>query len=559
MSVLPHAAPAEAPAPRPLISTLHIDDVFAAGSRLWLRGRLALHHTPAAAGRRWWPRWRAKRTAPTVRRPALEVQVQTQVASATLNATVPLGPDGSFDACFETALPAARRGWRIARNQVTLGETTLRACSVVLEPPAEAQDGTIVVLPRAFTHDPGGVRQLPHWSLAGALADLFRRRQQGQAVPPPVYYLAAVPTDGTNLHPELALVVASLGWPAGSFVLVPATVGGAADALAGALDRLRWLLAGRLSLLVVNAEPSAEAALRIAARPLLDRAAVSCFVRSEEVEDAAAPPTCPARQPQICRPRPSRSRRVPRHPLVFCHGMLAMTMLRMQMPRDCNSFSNLRPFLHERGVESLFPNVEPTGGVTERAEQLRDQVRRWTDEPVNLIAHSMGGLDARFLISRLGFANRVRSLTTIATPHRGSALADWFCDNAHHGLPLLLTLKAFGVNVDGFSDCRPSRCRDFNARTPNAPGVRYFSYTAAVAPPRITPVLRRAWNILTPLEGPNDGIVSVGSARWGEDLGILGVDHFAQTPDGLFVRPDENFDVLGFYSRLVEDLARRGL
>jgi hypothetical protein len=37
------------------------------------------------------------------------------------------------------------------------------------------------------------------------------------------------------------------------------------------------------------------------------------------------------------------------------------------------------------------------------------------------------------------------------------------------------------------------------------------------------------------------------------------VDHFAQTPDGLFVRPGENFDALGFYSRLVEDLARRGL
>jgi hypothetical protein len=89
--------------------------------------------------------------------------------------------------------------------------------------------------------------------------------------------------------------------------------------------------------------------------------------------------------------------------------------------------------------------------------------------------------------------------------------------------------------------------------------VRYFSYTAAVVPPRITPVLRRGWNILTPLEGPNDGIVSVNSARWGEDLGTLGVDHFAQTPDGLFIRPDENFDVLGFYSRLTEDLARREL
>jgi hypothetical protein len=42
-------------------------------------------------------------------------------------------------------------------------------------------------------------------------------------------------------------------------------------------------------------------------------------------------------------------------------------------------------------------------------------------------------------------------------------------------------------------------------------------------------------------------------------LGMLSVDHFAQTPDGLFVRPGENFDALTFYSHLVEDLAHRGL
>jgi triacylglycerol lipase len=239
--------------------------------------------------------------------------------------------------------------------------------------------------------------------------------------------------------------------------------------------------------------------------------------------------------------------------------MLAMTMLRMQVPEDTNYFAHLHPFLAERGVRALYPNVEPTGGVAERAEQLRDQIRRWTDEPVNVIAHSMGGLDARFLISRLGLAGRVRSLTTVATPHRGSGLADWFRVHFRQRVPLLLALEAFGINVNGFRDCQTDACRAFNGQTPDAEGVRYFSYGAAVTPPRITPLLRRGWNILTPLEGDNDGLVSVRSARWGEYLGTLSVDHFAQTPDGLFVRPGENFDALGFYSRLVEDLARRGL
>jgi triacylglycerol lipase len=215
--------------------------------------------------------------------------------------------------------------------------------------------------------------------------------------------------------------------------------------------------------------------------------------------------------------------------------------------------------LRERGIEALYPNVEPTGGVAERAEQLRDLICHWTSEPINLIAHSMGGLDARYLITHLGMADRVASLTTISTPHHGTAVADWFCLNFRQRVPLLLTLEAFGINVDGFRDCRTDACRAFNERTPDAPGVRYFSYTAAVPSSRISPLLRRAWNILTPLEGANDGLVSVRSAAWGEVLGMLSVDHFAQTPDGLFVRPGENFDALTFYSHLVEDLAHRGL
>jgi hypothetical protein len=71
-------------------------------------------------------------------------------------------------------------------------------------------------------------------------------------------------------------------------------------------------------------------------------------------------------------------------------------------------------------------------------------------------------------------------------------------------------------------------------------------------------MLRRAWNILMPIEGENDGMVAAASSRWGQYLGTLCADHFAQTPDGVFVRPGEDFDALGFYSRLVEDLARRG-
>jgi triacylglycerol lipase len=238
--------------------------------------------------------------------------------------------------------------------------------------------------------------------------------------------------------------------------------------------------------------------------------------------------------------------------------MLAFSTLKMELPENSNCFWALREFLHPRGFRVFFPQVAPTGSVAFRARQLRDQILRWTDGPINLIAHSMGGLDARYLISHLGMADRVRSLTTVSTPHRGTALVDWFLANYRQRVPLLLALEAAGFNVDGFRDCCPEACRDFNARTPDMPGVAYFSYGGEVPVSRVTAPLRRAWYLLTALEGPNDGMVSLTSAGWGEYLGTVHADHFAQTPDMKFIHPHEDFDPLRFYFRILEDLARRG-
>src|SRR5439155_18876213 len=110
----------------------------------------------------------------------------------------------------------------------------------------------------------------------------------------------------------------------------------------------------------------------------------------------------------------------------------------------------------------------------------------------------------------------------------------------------------------GFRDCRPSACVGFNASTPDMSGVRYFSYLGSVPSSRVSPLLRRAWSLLSAAEGSNDGMVSLESARWGECLGVVQADHFAETPDRVFVRPGEDFDPLGFHVRLLEDLALRG-
>src|SRR5207247_792188 len=95
------------------------------------------------------------------------------------------------------------------------------------------------------------------------------------------------------------------------------------------------------------------------------------------------------------------------------------------------------------------------------------------NEPVHLIGHSLGGLDSRYLISCLGMAPRVLTLTTVGTPHRGSPFADW---GVRRFAPLLRpVLDYFRVPCEAVFDLTVANSRRFNAAVPDVPGVRYFS------------------------------------------------------------------------------------
>ena len=79
--------------------------------------------------------------------------------------------------------------------------------------------------------------------------------------------------------------------------------------------------------------------------------------------------------------------------------------------------------------------VSPTGGTQERASVLAGQITDFLEgdtEVIHIIGHSMGGLDARRLVTpgdkdlqihkKL---NKPVTITTVSTPHRGSPLADF--------------------------------------------------------------------------------------------------------------------------------------
>src|SRR4030095_5497233 len=92
---------------------------------------------------------------------------------------------------------------------------------------------------------------------------------------------------------------------------------------------------------------------------------------------------------------------------------------------------------------------------------------------IHLVAHSMGGLDSRYMISKLGMAEQVLSLTTIGTPHHGSPIADIVVKGSNPVLNEFVEHRA--VNIKGVFDLTSAPCRKFNDDVPDAPGVRYFS------------------------------------------------------------------------------------
>lgn len=91
-------------------------------------------------------------------------------------------------------------------------------------------------------------------------------------------------------------------------------------------------------------------------------------------------------------------------------------------------WSNVLDVLKKKvGAEVIVTSVPGTGSIASRADRLdRILKERASGRAINFLAHSMGGLDCRHLISNIKPTEYTPlSLTTVATPHRGSPFMDW--------------------------------------------------------------------------------------------------------------------------------------
>lgn len=226
------------------------------------------------------------------------------------------------------------------------------------------------------------------------------------------------------------------------------------------------------------------------------------------------------------------------------------------------------------GGQDGWATVEENGAaLARRAEEI---LTRTGAEKIHLIAHSKGGLEARYLASSLGLGERLASVTLIATPNRGSVTMDRL-----YRLPRwLYRLCGFFINTwfRLLGDRRPDFCavceqfttgwtEAFNAANPDVPGLLYRSYAGVMSTWRSDFFLCLTSLLQHSVEGPNDGLVTETSARWTgyrgpwRGVGGRGVSHmdevdFRRRP---LRRRGQVWDVVDEYVAMVAELKELGL
>jgi triacylglycerol lipase len=214
-------------------------------------------------------------------------------------------------------------------------------------------------------------------------------------------------------------------------------------------------------------------------------------------------------------------------PIVLAHGLFGFTRIGLGRLTVTSYFRGIPGAMEEAGNRVLVTRVPPIAGTEKRASRLADQIERaFPDQPIHLIGHSMGGLDARRLLANAEWQRRVLSLTTIGTPHLGTALADYAKLRVGRIYRLMTSL---GIDPQGCLDITRRAARRFHRLNPPPADIPCFSVAGDPIHETVCWPLQRTSAALWELEGPNDGLVSVQSAlAFGTPLPLWPLDHLRQ-------------------------------
>ena len=260
-----------------------------------------------------------------------------------------------------------------------------------------------------------------------------------------------------------------------------------------------------------------------------------------------------------------------RYPILLVHGIFF---------RDSTFFNywgRIPRALELNGATVYYGNHPSASSIANSARHLKWRILELMDETgaekVNVIAHSKGGLDARYAIAKLGMGEYIASLTTINTPHRGCLYADYLLTKIPEKVQNAAartyntTLSKFGERNADFlaavKDLTESRCQELNAEMPTPEGIYCQSVGSVMKKARGGKFpLNFSHRLVKQFVGENDGLVAIDSFPWGEKFTLLEPPHRRGISHGDMIDLNRqnirDFDIREFYVNLVSDLKNKG-
>lgn len=262
-----------------------------------------------------------------------------------------------------------------------------------------------------------------------------------------------------------------------------------------------------------------------------------------------------------------------KYPIVLVHGLAMRDTFFMK------SWGRIDRLLRIEGYTVFKSNVDAFGTVETNAAYLKQEILGVLEEhgvdKVNIIAHSKGGLDAKYMIQELGMGPHVASLTTLCTPHAGSPIASFVMRFPKFAVKFLAFWVNLGFRIlgdrepDSFTACEQLK-RTQNLETETVfPGDNILcqSFSSTFRTDRETEdhadfvmAIPLIFSRFMEKGCVTDGLVPRDSAIFGQYRGDCMDGSISHTEIVDFIVCDKKRDkIFAFYSALCEELVQAGL
>ncbi|HEY2749530.1 MAG TPA: triacylglycerol lipase [Polyangia bacterium] len=283
------------------------------------------------------------------------------------------------------------------------------------------------------------------------------------------------------------------------------------------------------------------------------------------------------------------------YPIVLAHGFSGFHNI-----GPLNYFYGVQDALSKDGHSVFVTQVDPYNSSEVRGAQLLTQVQQILGdtgaEKVDLICHSQGGPDCRYVANKLG--KQIGAVVMVAGVNRGDYVADVAAGiiQGPTSDAVQLLLSIFGATIldpggQPDTDAQAAIAQlttpgtlAFNAKYPDDPNVSYFSIAGRTENGRgdadcgsdteapfiekwdqttgpVNALLAATASLLDGSGSPaptNDGLVTVASAKWGTFLGCVPADHLSEVCQIGGQSSGSDYDCVTMYRDIADWLVARG-